>query len=102
VARLQEHYGQTLRVGAVLEGCFANTGWRLTESRRHVVERPAKSLAELHLANLRTWRHDQFACQSFDPSEIDLIERSLEKIVGGVENAGFVVNAARQIIAQRI
>jgi trans-aconitate 2-methyltransferase len=102
VAALQEHYGQTLRVGAVLEGCFANTGWRLTESRRHVVERPAKSLAELHLANLRTWRHDQFACQSFDPSEIDLIERSLEKIVGGVENAGFVVNAARQIIAQRI
>jgi trans-aconitate 2-methyltransferase len=102
VARLQERYGQTLRVGAVLEGCFADTGWRLMESRRRVVERPARSLAELHLANLRTWRHDEFACQSFDPGEIDLIEGSLEKIVHGVEDAGVVVNAARQIIARRV
>jgi trans-aconitate 2-methyltransferase len=102
VARLQEHYGQTLRVGAVLEDCFANTGWRLMDSRRRVVERPARSPAELHLANLRTWRNDPFACRSFDPGEIDLIERSLERIVSGVENAGVVVNAARQIIAQRI
>ena len=102
VARLQEHYGQTLRVGAVLEACFANTGWRLIESRRRIVERPARSLAELHLANLRTWRHDEFACRSFDPTEVDSIEGSLERIVSGVENAGFVANATRQIIAQRI
>jgi trans-aconitate 2-methyltransferase len=102
VERLQQHYGQTLRVGAVLEGCFADTGWKLIESRRRVVERPARSLAQLHLANLRTWRHDEFACRSFDLGEIDLIEGSLEKIASGVEDAGVVVNAARQIVAQRV
>jgi SAM-dependent methyltransferase len=101
VARLQEHYGQILGVGAVLEGFLLDTGWRVMESRRRVVERPARSLAELHLANLRTWRNDEFACASFDRSEVDLTEESLERIVGGVENAGVVVNAARQIIAQR-
>jgi trans-aconitate 2-methyltransferase len=102
VARLQEHYGQRLRVGAVLEGRFANTGWRLMESRRRLVERPARSLAELHLTNLRTWRNDEFACRSFDPGEIDLIAGSLERIASGVENAGVVANATRQIVAQRV
>src|SRR6202034_1986244 len=77
VARLQDHYGQTLRVGGVLEALFENTEWRLIESWRHIGERPAKSLAELHLPNLRTWRHDEFASRSFDPREIDLIEGSL-------------------------
>jgi trans-aconitate 2-methyltransferase len=102
VARLQEHYGQTLRVGGVLEAFFKNTGWSLIESRRHIVERSAKSLAELHLANLRTWRRDEFASRSFEPREIDSIEGSLERIVSGTEDAGLVTNAARQIIAQRV
>jgi hypothetical protein len=58
-------------------------------------------MAKLHLANLRTWRHDEYACRSFDPNEIDSLEKSLGQIANGLENAGVVVNAARQIIAQR-
>jgi hypothetical protein len=99
VAQMQDHYGQTLRVGGVLDACIENSGWRLRESRRHSVEKPARSMAEIHLANLRTWRHDEFARRSFDPAEIDLIEESLARIASGVENAGVVVNAARRIIA---
>jgi trans-aconitate 2-methyltransferase len=101
VARLQQHYGQTLHVGAVLEACFENTGWLLVESRRRILEKPARDMAELHLANLRTWRHDEYARQFFDPNEIDSLEASLDRVASGLEGGGVVINAGRQIIAQR-
>jgi hypothetical protein len=28
-------------------------------------------MAELHLANIRSWRHDKYASQSFDAGEMD-------------------------------
>jgi trans-aconitate 2-methyltransferase len=99
VAQLQQHYGQTLLVGSVLEGCLENSGWRLVESKRRILEKPANKMAELHLANLRTWRHDEYARRSFDSNEIDSLDASLAGIVNGPEN-GVVLNAARQIIAQ--
>ena len=58
-------------------------------------------MAELHLANLRTWRNDEYAQRAFDPHEIAALEASLERIATGREDGGIVVNAARQIIAQR-
>ena len=58
-------------------------------------------MAALHLANLRTWRNDEFARSAFDPNEIDELEISLARIADGLENGGVVLNAARQIIAQR-
>jgi trans-aconitate 2-methyltransferase len=102
VAQLQQHYGQTLEVGSILEACFENSGWRLVESKRRLLEKSADQMAGLHLANLRTWRHDAYASQAFDPNEIDSLEASLGRIIRGVENGGVVVNAARQIIAQRL
>jgi SAM-dependent methyltransferase len=101
VAQLQRHYGQTLEVGSILEACFENSGWRLRENRRLFLEKPADRMAGLHLANLRTWRHDSYASQAFDPSEVDRLEASLEQIALGLGNSGVIVNAARQIIAQR-
>jgi ubiquinone/menaquinone biosynthesis C-methylase UbiE len=100
VAQLQKHYGQTLEVGSILEESFENSGWRLRENRRLLLEKPANQMAGLHLANLRTWRHDAYASQAFDPNEVDGLEASLEQIALG--KGGVVVNAARQIIAQRI
>jgi trans-aconitate methyltransferase len=41
VAQLQRHYGQALYVGSVLDACFENSGWRLVESRRRILEKPA-------------------------------------------------------------
>ena len=58
-------------------------------------------MAELHLANLRTWRDDEYARRAFDSHEIAALETSLEKIASGREDGGIVVNAARQIVAQR-
>jgi ubiquinone/menaquinone biosynthesis C-methylase UbiE len=101
LAKLQRHYGQKLLIGSVLDACFENSGWRLVDSKRRILEKPAAKMAELHLANLRTWRHDEYARQSFDASEIDSIEASLAGIVNGSESGGIVLNAARQIIARR-
>lgn len=102
VAQLQKHYGQTLEVGRILEASFENSGWRLRENRRVLLEKPADQMAGLHLANLRTWRHDAYASQAFDVNEVDRLEASLEQIALGLGNRGAIVNAARQIIAQRI
>ena len=101
VEQLQRHHGQTLHVGAVLETGFAGSGWRLLENQRRLLEKPAADMAELHLANLRTWRDDEYAQRAFDSREIAALEKSLERIAGGREDGGIVVNAARQIIAQR-
>jgi hypothetical protein len=57
--------------------------------------------ARLHLANLRTWRHDAYASRTFDPSEIDSLEKSLQEIAEGLGNGDVVVNVARQIVAQK-
>ena len=98
---MQRHHGQTLQVGAVLENAFAGSGWRLVESERRVLEKPASAMAELHLANLRTLREDEYARRAFDSDEIAALETSLERITSRREAGGVVVNAARQIIARR-
>jgi len=101
VAQLQHHYGQTLEVGALLEGCVAKSGWRVVESRRLELRKPASAMAQIHLANLRTWRQDDFVRHAFDAGEIDALEDSLTQIAAGSQNDGAVINAARQIVARR-
>jgi trans-aconitate 2-methyltransferase len=100
VGQLQEHYGQKLQVGGVLESCVKQAGWRVIYSSGPVLEKPAQLMAELHLANIRSWRRDKYASQSFDAGEMDLLESSLRRIASGKENARIVRNTARQIIAQ--
>jgi trans-aconitate 2-methyltransferase len=102
VAQLQQHYGQTLLVGTVLEASFENSGWHLVQNKRCVLEKQASDMASLHLSNLRTWRHDEYAARSFDADEMDSLEASLERIACGAEDGGIVVNSARQIVARRI
>ena len=101
VEQLQRYHGQALYVGAVLESGFAGSGWRLVDNQRRLLEKPAGDMAELHLANLRTWRDDEYAQRAFDSQEIAALERSLERIATGHEDGGIVANVARQIIAQR-
>jgi trans-aconitate 2-methyltransferase len=101
VGLLQDHYGQALYIGGLLEAFVEQSGWNIVESKRLMLQKPARKMAELHLSNLRTWRHDEYAKKAFDAAEIDGLERSLEQIVRGERNAGVVVNAARQIVARR-
>jgi trans-aconitate 2-methyltransferase len=101
VAQLQRHYGQALFVGILLEECLERSGWRLVENQRPILKKPVAKIAQLHLSNLRTWRHDEYARQTFDAAEIDSLEASLTDISEDSANEGIVMNAARQIIAQR-
>ncbi len=101
VAELQAHHGQALDVGGQLEGYFAQTSWRLADSRSRVLEKPAALMAELHLQNLRTWREEEYARRNFAPGELRQLEASLERIVRGVEDGGKVWNTVRQIAAQK-
>ena len=101
VEELQRHHGQALQVGAILEAGFAGSGWRLLENQRRLLEMPARDMAGLHLANLRTWRDEEYARRTFDVAEIAALETSLERIANGREDGGVVLNAARQIIGQR-
>jgi len=102
VAQLQQHYGQKLLVGSFLEDCFENSDWHLTESKRVVLEKPAAKMAQLHLANLRTWRYDEYARLAFDFDEVDSLDASLRRIATGADHGAVVLNTARQIIARRV
>lgn len=88
VAELQEHHGQALDIGRELGGIA-------TEALRpgsglvveHVAVRPwhppVAAMATLHVLNLRTWRHDPFAAQAFDPDELDALDEALSEIAHG-------------------
>ena len=101
VAQMQQHYGQALLVGTILEATFENSGWCLAESKRRVLEKPASEMASLHVSNLRTWRQDEYAARTFDADELDSLDASLQQIANRTEDGGIVVNSARQIIARR-
>jgi predicted double-glycine peptidase len=59
-------------------------------------------MAELHLANLRTWRADDHARRIFDPAELDSLDATLERIVTSAEPAGKVTSVVRQVVAERV
>jgi trans-aconitate methyltransferase len=101
VGEMQRHYGQTLHVGAILDASFADTAWYMLESRSLLLEKPAREMARLHLANLRTWGRNEFAVQAFDRRELDELEAALASIASGATEAGAVLNTARQIVAVR-
>ncbi len=100
VARLQGHHGQALDIGGRLDALFERSPWRVLDSRAVVFEVPAPQMAELHLANLMTWREDEHARRTFDRLELDGLQATLERIVAGLEPAGAVSNVVRQVIAE--
>lgn len=101
VGEMQRHYGQELNVGAMLDESFASVQWKVRRSERIVLQKSAREMAQLHLPNLRTWGSNEYASQAFDRHEIEELDRVLERIASGAEDAGTVQNAARQIIAER-
>jgi SAM-dependent methyltransferase len=102
VAQMQKHYGQELNVGALLDDALSGTNWRLVRSESVVLEKSARDMAQLHVANLRTWGSNDFAIQAFDRHELDQLEDELDSIAYGQKEAGVVYNTAKQIIAQRM
>jgi len=100
VGQMQKHYGQNLNVGALLDDAFEGTRWCLVRSESVVLEKPARDMAQLHVANLRTWGSNDFALNAFSRSEVDQLESELDSIASGCKDAGVVYNTAKQIVAQ--
>lgn len=101
VTQLQQGYGQRFDVGAGLDGALERSPWRVVDSRAVLLPLPAARMAELHVANLRTWRDDDYARRAFDRSELDALEVTLERIASGELAAGCVRNVVRQVVAER-
>ena len=101
VAALQSGYGQSLTVGAHLDGCVAGSGWTVVSSELNVVEQAPHVMARLHAMNIRTWSSDTLARGSFDPEEIAMVQSELDRIASGERKAGPVRNALRQLVATR-
>jgi trans-aconitate 2-methyltransferase len=101
VAQMQNHYGQELNVGALLDDALTGTSWCLIRSESVVLEKSACDMAQLHVANLRTWGGNDFAVQTFEKCEMDQLERDLGSIASGSRVADAVHNTARRIIARR-
>lgn len=96
---LQTHHGQVLYIGALLDSALAATPWRVVDSRAVVLDKPIAAMAELHVANLRTWRNDPYARDHFDPHELNDLDAALDALATGRDTAPPVENLARQIIA---
>jgi trans-aconitate 2-methyltransferase len=101
VAEMQRHHGQDLNVGALLDRAAAGTNWCVLRSESVVLEKPAREMAQLHAANLRTWGNNDFAVQAFSRHEMDQIQTELDSIASGRKEAGIVCNTAKQMIARR-
>lgn len=87
VATLQAHYGQTLYIGRELERFVIGVPFTVAHSGVRRFERPASTMARLHLQNLVTWRADPFAQRVFDLAELDELERRLSAVAEEVERA---------------
>jgi trans-aconitate 2-methyltransferase len=98
---MQRHFGQSLEVGALLDESFAGTPWKVCRSRKLLLEKPARDMAQLHLPNLRTWGRNEYAARAFDRHELDELEAALDAIASGTTDAGIVRNTARQAVAVR-
>lgn len=100
VAQMQKYYGQELNVGALLDDAFIGTNWCLLQSKSVVLEKSARDMAQLHVANLRAWGNNDFSIHAFDRQEMDQLDDELDSIASGYKEAGVVYNIAKQIVAQ--
>ncbi len=100
VGELQAHYGQLLYIGRMLERFAEQAPYSVVHSTIERFEQPARTMAELHLDNLRTWRTDPFAQRTFDPTEVVDLEARLAAVVSGAERAEPVTVALGELVLQ--
>jgi trans-aconitate 2-methyltransferase len=101
VGLMQSHYGQKLNIGASLDAVLDGTEWTAVESESVLLEKSACEMAQLHLANIRTWGKSDFAIRAFDRGEVHQVEQDLALIASGAETAGVVHNTVKRVIARR-
>ena len=101
VTLMQRHYGQQLNIGASLDDVLEGTEWTVVQSVNVTLEKSSYEMAQLHLANIRTWGKSDFAIAAFDRGELHQLEQDLALIASGAETAGVIHNTTKLVIAQR-
>jgi trans-aconitate 2-methyltransferase len=101
VALMQGHYGQQLHIGALLDEVLEGTDWTVVQSESVTLEKPSPEMAQLHVANIRTWGKSGFAIAEFDRGELLQLEKDLALIASGAEKAGVIRNTVKCLIARR-
>ena len=101
VRELQRRCGQAMDVGARVDAAIRCTAWRVRVSRVRSLSPEARTMARLHVMNLRTWRHDPAAVEAFDPAELLRLEEELSAIADGRVAVPPVRQGLREIVAVR-
>lgn len=97
----QGRYRQAMEVGARVDASIRRTAWRVHVSRVRSISPDARTMARLHLMNLRTWRRDPAAVEAFDQTELLRLEEDLAAISEGSIAAPPVRQGLREIVAVR-
>jgi SAM-dependent methyltransferase len=99
VRELQRRCGQALDVGRRVDAAIRRTAWSVRVSRVRSLSPDARTMARLHVMNLRTWRHDPVAAEAFDAAELSALEEELAAVSEGRVAAPPVRHALREIVA---
>lgn len=101
LGELQRRCGQSMDVGRRVDAGIRRTAWRVRLSRVRLLSPDARTMARLHVMNLRTWRHDPAAAEAFDAAELSRLEEELAAISEGRVAAPPVRQGLREIVAVR-
>jgi SAM-dependent methyltransferase len=101
VTALQAHYGQRFDVGRQLGALLAGAGLAVEEAGAAATPLPAARMARLHAMNLRTWGADEHARNAFDAAELAALQRTLDAIAAGEEQAPPVHGEMGQAVGRR-
>ena len=101
VERMQDHYGQKLYIGAILEESYDKSRWTIEHSENKPLQLPAPAMARLHALNIRTWKEDAFVRDSGASEEADLLGSALEAVADGRREAPPVVCTLKQLVLRR-
>jgi trans-aconitate 2-methyltransferase len=101
VAQMQRAHGQNMTVGLALEDLAGGTGWDVREARLTSARLPARLMSQIHVMNLRTWKHDRQAAALESPEQLDALDAQLEQLACGRETAGDVACQLKQVWLSR-
>jgi trans-aconitate 2-methyltransferase len=93
-------HGMSIHVGGTLDAAVAGTPWTVEHSAVRALTLDARSMAKIHVMNLRTWRNDAAARELFDPNELDELDRRLSSIETGETPAAPVRNGLLELVVR--
>ncbi len=98
VALLQQHHGQALDIGARTASLARAAGLAVVHEDVVPWQPDAARMAGLHVANLRTWRHDPFIAGTVGPAELDALDADLVAIAAGRPTAPVEQSLAEVVV----